>query len=290
MRQGSNGSKGPVKLQVPIEWEQEQRAKNIPKRILEMIEFWNTLGAVPFEMNKNGTKVFWNTIESLRKLVAGSLYDSKPGLTPWSGHKFSVDDFKLSVKRFHRAMALTDYKPPLKEPLRKRTLQAFLYTPGGTVNSRSYFLTYYENPPEPRVPLPEEKEPLITNRLIHHYKTNVLGDTDCEILPHEMKLFIQSANRLHEFFHSNKSKIMGGFKMPHSLKMADYLWESMQMQYKEILHKITPGWFVSEKVFTGPFRRYLHKESILNKSIPKGPKIGQSFTECDAKIPPELQS
>jgi len=272
--------KGVCRLQIPEDWQLETRAENIPSRIIEMIDFWNLYGSVHFDKTAIKTKTFWSTVDSLRKLTAGSLYDTKPGLTPWAEHRFSVDDFKLSVKRFHRAAFLHDYKPFNKDPLRKINLWAFL--------NKKYFITFYENPPEPRFPLPEDKEPLITARLIHHYKKNVLGDEECSLLPHEKKLFIQATSRLLDFFQSNNGKIFGGVKKPHPLKMADYLWESIQTQFGDILHKVTPYWFSSEKTFTGPFRRYLNKEAILNNSEPRGPRIGDSVRESDAKIPSEL--
>lgn len=264
------------KLSIPAEW-QAPVVRPLPEKVMEMIKLWNKCGTVRFNFDRPGTKIHSNTILALRQLIAGSFYDNKPGLTPWGDLPIPHEVFKTAVYRFRMALD-EEYMPWVKTYMKKISLFQFLYNYRGENEGRSYFLWFMENEPQER-----NKNPRITNRLVYHYKTKLVGDEGFELPPYTLRCLTEAANFVHETFEKFRNRIYGGLRFPTPYEMADYFWQSLGDLRTFQPHYLRNG------ITRDKFMRYLTANSILYRSSHSQTIVGMAIPQDeDITIPPEL--
>jgi len=225
--------------------------------IRELLEHWVEL---KLYLPKENTKAFIDSVNKLRRLLSGSLFNQK----------FTTDEIKISMDRFALSALDMDFepsKPAYKKILSKMTPSTFIEN-NYTTGEKSFFLKFMKQEPQPSRNVEKElldNHPTITKKLINIYREKVLSNIKVEFNTKERNCFIKSSERIVKFFKDN-SKQINHYAMPTNEEKAQYLWEALIADVGgggENIRKITPGWFCSDTTFHYRYPAYLTQQGVL---------------------------
>ncbi len=218
----------------------------------EILNHWSGLNLF---VSKESTDTYREGIRKLKGLLDGALFNQK----------YSVEEIKQSISRFYIAVSDIAYKPMEKKLLKSINLNGFISNKFVKGDAESYFKKYLnENQPEPIIAKKENKHPNIVNQLRRRYQSEVNGglrSADSEKTIQTDNQFIDASIKLIDFWNKNKSRIMGNYS---DSEKANCLFDAVKLSVNGDLHKISPGWFCSEKMFADRLPKYLNKEGIIN--------------------------
>jgi len=241
----------------------------IPSDLEPFVDYWKEK---ELPIPKNTTKSFKTTINNLRKLKSGTLYNEMSvslngDFEEYKDIEFTIADFQNSVDNFYTALINPLFEPLNKEYLGKQNLNSFILNPFARQKiSASLFLHYLENPPKLNRPSAEDKFPELTTAIIETYKAELLGGADVEIPFFDTQKFIQAAILLEDFILRNKDKINPEFiKSPK--RKAELLCHAIKEDVKNEF-EIKPGFFCSAITWSRRLPGYLFKEGGIEKKAP----------------------
>lgn len=113
--------------------------------VKEAIDCWNNIPEQ--RSHRVGTKLYEKTITLLEKLFEGSLfrYDNN-GLRKYSERKFTLNEFKQSLRNFLTACHSESHYPLDKKVYKKINLADWLYNPHSPYGTKSLFAKYLAPP------------------------------------------------------------------------------------------------------------------------------------------------
>jgi hypothetical protein len=223
----------------------------IPKTIQPFIAVWESYG---FKLPGVNTKSFNCTIQSLKKLVTGTLFRQ----TEFPVIPYDLADFSKSVQRLQQSLS-PDYYPLNKTYLNKITLKDFLYNPFATSKSLFFFMLQNE-------PIPVRKEevdyhPEITELIIAKFKKEILNVSNYTPPPSDKSKFVAAAARLNSFFEINSKHYPTIFRNIH--KQVECLYSCIKTSVNGI--DISPGFFCSDATFSRRLPTYLNNQGYTKK-------------------------
>lgn len=209
---------------------------------------------------KEGTKESQKNTTYIRRLLRGTLFINT--LFAQFNKKYTVDDFLLSLKRFHLSCNNPEFVPADKTYIRRVNINKFLFNPFAQQEiTKSYFLHFLHREPLRISWESSTDNPLLAKTLFEKY---------CEEITHNMvhpdKLppsirnkLIVAADRLQEFFTENEENLQTA-NISHA-RMVDILFKSVFDDIKKGT-KLTAGFFCSDLTFQDRLPRYIVKIGV----------------------------
>lgn len=218
-----------------------------------IVEHWESKGLKKVGSSTLAAKT---TVDSIKKLKKGTLFNSYSKFSDYHNRKFSMQEIMDTIDAFAFAAFDANYEPTDKIKLQKLPLHQFIFNPY-VPKLKSPFLKYYENPPEPTI---KDENERLTKCIYQLYRKVVLGGSETINPTKEQTKFILASKRLKEFFDRNRNKIHAGYAV-NNLTMAQWLLESITRETK--LAQICAGFFCSNETFSRRLPQYLHSEGII---------------------------
>lgn len=223
------------------------KKENFSVEVREVIDCWSNLN---FKKPRRGTKVYDYDIIYVQKMLNGTLFNDSVHFTDYKDTPFSVEDFKKTIALYKQDMDLKVFKFD-------RYLHEFLFQaaiPGTKINETSLFITYFKKKGVIGA-YNKNNNPALTEAISSIYKTRTLGKSPrWELSPSDYDKIIAAANKLENFFKSNK--ILNGSLT--AVRKAKYLYEAVLADVK-CEADITPGYFSSDLTFTRRLPSHLRK-------------------------------
>lgn len=237
----------------------------VPKDVESIITLWVSNGLTN---HKPGTKTFTSIIKSIRKLKAGTFYNTTM-LTKYHNIKFNDEDIKLSIKHFALAATSPDFLPKpsdYKEHLKKTGFTTFLYNERAQ-KEKSLFIKYFEEKPEVAsgiVNLRKDSFPELTEMIKKVYVKRILGGANVSFDANMQQKFILASQLLNKFFADNRSKINQMYIARRNVDYVDYLISAIIKDVGEAnMSRLSVGWLSSGETFSRRLPSYLYSQGIL---------------------------
>jgi len=234
-------------------------SKPISDSLKNFINVWISKG---FKLPGTETKSYQTTLTYLKRLQKGTLFNSLPEFKRYYNNKFTLEDFIISAENFEKALS-DKYKPENKVKLNSyRTLDKFLlsiYSNGTT--TKSLFIYYFENEPQPMEPELIETNPEITNEIKKLFVEKILGGASVDFSQLDKNNFIKTGNLLTEFIEKNKTLIKPLY-IDTPKKAATILFSSVISDEK--LKQVTTGVLCSPYTFSQRIPSWLNKNMIMS--------------------------
>ncbi len=229
----------------------------VPSTIQAYIDIWEDAGLT---VHRRNTKVFRDAVSNLKKLKLGTLYNGSSDFQQHKDQPFTLEDFTLSVDRYHTA--LTDPLVFMQNKTNiKVSLPQFLLNPYGKGNaSISYFLYFVFN--EPKI-LNEHSDPhpKLTNAIIAEYKKTILGGLSKSVSALDKHKFQDAATKFKAFMKNNQSKV-SQLHMQTEDDMARTLILSVMKSLPEDAI-VYPGTIASETTFSRRLPSFLQAQGLV---------------------------
>ena len=242
------------------------QAKPVPKDIESIMTLWVSNGLTN---HKLGTKTYQSIIRDIRKLKAGTFYNTTM-LTKYHNIKFNDDDIKLSIKHFALAATSPDFLPKpsdYKEHLRKTGFTTFLYNERAQ-KEKSLFIKYFEEKPEVAsgiVNLRKDLFPELTEMIKKVYVKRILGGANVDFNAGMQQKFILASQLLNKFFTDNRSKINQVYVARRNVDYADYLISAIIKDVGEAnMSRLSVGWLSSGETYSRRLPSYLYSQGVLS--------------------------
>jgi len=195
------------------------------------------------------------SIKYLRRLIMGNLYNDRFDYESYHNRGFSLEEFKLSVRRYARSFS-GEFKASKPKNVKPQVIWSFLLP----VRGASQFLFYLEN--EPRT---QRKDifPSLTNAIIKTYCKEVLGGTYFEPSAREMEQFVLTSIRLSNFLKKNRRLISPYIDLnDHNFKSL-LLIESIRQDISWRKLPMSVGFLCSDITFHQRLPAYLKAQGVL---------------------------
>lgn len=229
--------------------------KNIPKSVQAYLDFWNIRRQGGG--HKNGTKVFYDSVKMIRRLIRGVAFNESPLLEEYHDTRVDLTDFKTAVDNYCLAAWNHSFEPIGEEEkvkLRRVNLPNFILHPR---TGKSMLIRYFNTPPRPialnTVPT-QDTHPEITNLIIKEYEKQI----EQSISPSQFvrSKFIQASHRLFEFKEQMETDVP-------IQQLSKWLVESVFKHQDAESFKISVGWLCSDKTFEIRFPEYIKDRLVV---------------------------
>ncbi len=257
------------------EWEKETLSVEwykVPETVESVFMHWYNKTQLaktrlPVKSPLNGymdpSKTFKKVILTIKRLIAGTMYDKNEFVR--RNRKFTVEEIKLSIDRFHLAATSDRHYPLKKESLRRMNINDFFYCPYYKDDKyRSQFLYYLDNEPAQRVEIveeaPPEKMPSLTRKLLTETKERLEFDiTDWKTI----NSIVVTANKLYDFWVENEKKNLWAVEIAVNGMVREFVSASISWAERKVGRGINPQTFNQPWFIDSVFRNYLERQGLL---------------------------
>jgi len=215
----------------------------------ELLNYWNEQGLQ--QHRKPNTAIYKKSLKSLQQLLEGS--------HPQFNKKFKKHEIQESIDNFVRVVIDPNLKPINKAPLRKKSLDSFIYNSfGNTKSLLTHFLTYE---PEPVLSY-KERHPGLTRALMIVWNREMKHGIKEPYTPDEKNLFRKAANRIMKIIEGNKEKLQWLMLSGGPIDIAEAMWRCIEETTNYNLSRVNIHWLSSD-ITISRFTTYLAQKGYV---------------------------
>lgn len=208
------------------------------------------------------TKRYVNTVRAIKRLIAGTAFSTNEFVR--KNRKFTIEEIKQSIDRFHLAATSDRHLPLRKNSLQRYSLETFIYSSFHKDEKyKSQFLFYMENVPQSRVEIteeaPVEKSPALTRALDNTFKDYGFVDNW-----RTRNTLIVVANSLYKFWIANEVADNWQFQIsPNGISREFHTAITVWRERKPAERTVTPATLTQPWIIESVFKSHCERMGLL---------------------------